>query len=157
MNQLSALADHGTYQGTQTIKGIECHVIYVDDPTKVDPQLSEGDAVTYYIGVSDSLMHGMDMSIDTGANMKMRMVDYNNHDGILYPDRIETTMVQMDAARKQQLEQLQEQMKQMPESVREQMKTQIEQAMGALSGEPMVVETKEVVVNGPLPAGIFDD
>ena len=154
--QMDALAEHGTYQGTKTIAGVECHVIFLDDPSKVDAQFSNGESVSYYIGVSDHLIHGMDMSMEDGKSMEMRMFDYQDYQGIQYPDRMEMTMGQMDEASKQQMENLKEQLKQIPESMRDQMKKQLEQAMGMIAGEPMVVKTEEVVVNGPLPAGIFD-
>jgi len=155
MDQLDALAQHGTYQGTTSIDGIECHVIRLDDPSKVDARLSSGETVTYYIGASDHLIHGMDMAMADGTGMEMRMRAYQNYDGILYPSRMEMTMVRSDEARAQQMKEMEESLKQMPEAMRERMKKQIEQAQSMMSGEPMVVQTEEVVVNGPLPDGVF--
>ena len=155
MAQFDALAEHGVYKGTQNVDGVKCHVIFVDDPSQIDPQLSEGEQVTYFIGASDSLMHGMNMSMKDGTSMEMRMKGYKKYGPILYPSTMEISLIQINSAQQQQMKELQEQLKQMPESMRKQMQDQIDQAMGMMSGEPMVVKTEDVVVNGPLPSGIF--
>jgi flagellar hook-basal body complex protein FliE len=157
MSQLDAVGQHGTYVGTQTVSGINCHVIRLDDPSKVDAQMSGADDVTYYFGASDHLIHGMDMTMEDGTGMEMRMVDYRDYDGIMYPSRMEMTMVQQSEEQKQQMKELEEQLKQMPESMRKRMQKQIEQARSMMAGEPVVITIEEVVVNGPLPEGIFDN
>jgi uncharacterized protein YoxC len=156
MEQMDALAVHGTYQGTKTVAGVECHVIALDDPSKVDANMSGAENVQYYIGTSDSFIHGMDMTMEDGTGMEMRMVDYRNYDGVMYPSRMEMTMIQNSEEMKQQMKELEESLKQMPESMRERMRDQIEQAQSMMSGEPVVFATEEVVVNGPLPEGVFD-
>jgi hypothetical protein len=157
MRQMDALAQHGTYQGTKVLAGVDCHVILLDDPSKLDARMSEAEQATYYIGASDHLVHGMDMAMSDGTSMEMRMQEYKNYDGIMYPSRMEMTMVQGTEAQKQQMKEMEEQLKQMPEAMRKRFKSQIEQAQSMMAGEPTVVATEEVVVNGPLPDGVFDD
>lgn len=157
MSQLDALAQHGIYQGTESISGIDCHVIFLDDPSTMDAQLSSGDTATYYIGASDYLFRGMDMTMEDGTGVEMRMKDYQDYSGVMYPSRMEMTMVQSDEARQAQMREMQEQLEQMPEAMRERMQTQIEDAQSMIAGEPAVITTEEVVVNGPLPDGIFDN
>lgn len=156
MSQLDVLAQHGTYQGTKTISGTDCHVILLDDPSKLDAQLSDAERVIYYIGASDYLIHGMDMAMSDGPGMEMRMKEYQDYDGLMHPSRMEMTMIQDDDTRKQ-MKEMEEQLKQMPKAMRERMKKQIEQAQGMMSGKPVIIATKEVVVNGPLPDGVFDN
>jgi hypothetical protein len=157
IGQLEALAKHGTYQGTRTVSGIDCHVIFLDDMSKLDGQMSSGDSATYYIGTSDYLIHGMDMTMNDGNGVKMRMKDYRNHDGVMHPSRMEMTMLHGNDARMQQMKQMEEQLKKMPEAMRERMSKQIEQARSMMSGEPVVIVTEEVVVDGPLPDGVFSN
>jgi hypothetical protein len=157
MRQMDALAQHGTYQGTKALDGIDCHVILLDDPSKLDTRMSGSEQVTYYIGASDHLIHGMDMAMNDGTGVEMRMKEYQNYDGIMYPSRMEMTMIQSDEARAQQMKEMEEQLKQMPEAMRKRIKSQIEQAQSMMAGEPTIIATEEVVVNGPLPDGVFDN
>jgi single-stranded DNA-specific DHH superfamily exonuclease len=97
----------------------------------------------------------MDMTMADGTGMQMRMVDYQDYGGITYPSRMEMSMVQNSEAMKQQMKEMEEQLKQMPEAMRKRMKKQFEQAQSMMAGEPVVIETEEVVVDGPLPEGVF--
>lgn len=155
--QYGKIGEHGTYVGTETINGINCHVIRVDDPSKVDAQMAMADEITYYIGTSDSFIHGMDMTMEDGNSMAMRMKNYQNYDGIMYPSSMEMTMVNQSAEMKQQMAEMEEQLKQMSESMRKRMQKQMEQARAMIAGEPTVIEVQEVVVNGPLPEGVFEN
>lgn len=157
MAQMDALGQHGTYQGTQAVSGVDCHVIYLADPSKVDAQMSSVDEVTYYLGASDYLIHGMDMTMGDGTEAEMRLLEYRDYDGILYPSRMEMKMIQDEEEMQQRIQEMEDLLAQMSEAMRERMKDQIEQARSMMSGEPIVIETQDVVVNAPLPDGVFED
>lgn len=156
--QYDKIAEHGVYAGTETVNGIECHVIRVDDPSKVDEKLSSVNEITYFIGVDDNFIHrmhmaGMNMRGDGGMTMDMK--DYRTVDGLSLPFRMEM-LTEMSEEQRQQMEQLRQQMESMPKAQRERMKKMMGDQMEQLmNSEPIVIEVKEVVVNGDIPDGVF--
>jgi hypothetical protein len=157
--QFDKIGEHGTYTGTETVNGVECHVVTVNDPSKVDSDLASIDRITYYIGVDDQYMHRMDMKPKAGeqgpTGMMVNFRDYRNTDGVVMPWVMEFHM-EMSEAQKQQMKQMMEQMKQMPEAQRKRM----EEMMGGqmqqmMSGEPMVIKVQSIEVNTELPDDAF--
>lgn len=156
--QYEKIAEHGEYVGTETVNGIECHVIRVSDPSKIDENLSTANEITYFVGVNDNYMHRMHMA---GMNpqgdggMTMDMKDYQTVDGLSLPFRMEM-MTEMSAEQRQQMQQMKKQMESMPEAQRERMQKMMGDQMEKLmNNEPIVIEVTEVVVNGDIPDGVF--
>ena len=47
--QFGRLEQHATYTGTEMIDGVQCHVLQVDDPSAVNPDMgTEAQSMTYY-------------------------------------------------------------------------------------------------------------
>lgn len=163
--QLDKIAQHGTYAGTETIDGVRCHVIRVDDPSKVDANLSQAETITYYVGADDPLMHRMKMEgMDQGGGpgqVVINMKDYRTTDGVTLPFTMEFIMPSegMSEEQRQQMEEMKQQLDNMPEAQRKRMEQmmgdQFEKMEKMMSGEPMVITVQEVEVNGTLPEGVF--
>lgn len=156
--QYGKIGDHGTYVGTETIDGIECHVIRVDDPSKVDKNLSQASEITYFVGVNDNFLHRMRMvgiSPEGDGGMTMNMKDYRTIEGVSLPFRMEM-ITEMSDEQRQQMEQMKEQMEGMPEAQRKRMEQMMgDQLNNLMNNEPIVIEVTEVVVNGDIPEGVF--
>ncbi len=156
--QYGKIGEHGTYMGTETIDGIECHVIRVDDPSKVDDNLSQASGIKYFVGVSDNFLHQMYMtgiSPEGDGGMTMKMKDYRTVDGVSLPFRMEM-ITEMSDEQRQQMEQMKQQMESMPEAQRKRMKKMMgDQLEKLMNNEAIVIEVKEVVVNGNIPEGVF--
>ncbi|PEN14259.1 hypothetical protein CRI94_04265 [Longibacter salinarum] len=157
--QFDKLAEHGTYSGTETIDGVECYVITVGDPSKIDPNLSSMNEMKYFIGVDDNHIHRMEMS-GNGAQqgmsgMTIHLGDYRTTDGVTLPWKM-TFETQMSEAQRQQMQQMKKRMEQMPEAQRERMESMMGKQMEAImSGDPVVVTVQSVTVNADLPEGAF--
>lgn len=163
-SQYEGIGKYGTLIGSEAVNGINCHVIKVDEPEKIDPQMGTVGSVTYYIGKDDYLVHRMVMEgmQQGGGNedmtMTMDMEGYQDYgEGFMFPSQMVMKMSGMDPEMKKQMEEMKERMKQMPEAQRKRMEKMMEQAGGMVSGDPTVIEVKEVEVNGDLPDGIFDN
>ena len=156
--QYGKIGDHGTYVGTEMIDGIECHVIRVDDPGKVDENLSQASEITYFVGVNDNFLHRMHMvgiSPEGDGGMTMNMKDYRTIEGVSLPFRMEM-ITEMSDEQRQQMEQMKEQMEGMPEAQRKRMEQMMgDQLNNLMNNEPIVIEVTEVVVNGDIPEGVF--
>jgi len=159
--QFDAIAEHGTYQGTETVDGVECHAIRVDDPTKIDPQMKGMDEVVYLIGASDYMIRGMNMTDARDNGFRMRMKNYQSHQGLMLPMTYEMQTVMNDPEMKKQMEEMQKQLESMPKAQRKRMEKmfskQMEQAQKMASGETIAIEVTKVEVNGTLPDGIFNN
>lgn len=161
--QFEAIGQHGTYLGTETVHGISCHVIQVDDPSKIESGFTGQETVTYYIGTEDYLMHRMKMEGiegQSGGSFAVDMRDYRTYDqGLKLPSRMEMSTLKQSAEMQRRMAELKKQLEQMPEAQRKRMEkmmgNQMDQIEGMASGKPMVIEVEEVVVNGPLPKGVF--
>jgi len=156
--QYDKIGEHGTYVGTETVDGIDCHVVRVDDPGKVDTNLSQAGEITYFVGVNDSFLHRMEMagiSPQGDGGMTMNMKDYRTVDGVSLPFRMEM-ITDMSDEQRQQMEQMKQQLESMPEAQRERMQKMMGDQMEKLmNNEPIVIEVQEVVVNGDIPEGVF--
>jgi hypothetical protein len=167
--QFDRLKQHATYAGTETVNGVRSHVLRVDDPSKVQPEMAQGEAtsLTYYVDAEQYVPSRMVMTPTTqgrrgpqASSVTVNMTDYRTVDGLTLPYRMEIE-VAMNLSEKQrrQMEQAMAQMENMPEQQRKQMEqmmgNQMEMMKQMMSGEPVVVEVQSVQVNVELPEGMF--
>lgn len=164
------LKKHATYGGTTTVNGANAHVLHVDDPGKMDPEMGDqASSLTYYIDANRFLPARMVMTLkgqqqQGGAQaptVTVNMMDYNTVDGLTVPYRMEI-QYEMDMSKKQkdQMRAMMKKMEDMPAQQREQMKRmmggeQMDMMKQMLSGDPVVVEVQDVQVNVPLPDDVF--
>jgi hypothetical protein len=167
--QFDRLRQHATYAGTETVNGVRAHVLQVDDPSTVNPDMAPGDAerMTYYVDAEESLPTRIMMITKGGRDdgpqeqsVTINMLDYQTTDGLTLPHRMEI-QVQMNMSEQQrrQMEQAMAQMENMPEQQRKQMERmmgdRMEMMKQMMAGDPVVVEVQRVQVNGALPEGMF--
>lgn len=168
--QFERLKKHATHTGTETVNGVRTHVLRVDDPSKVNPDMSQGGAksMTYYIDAERHVPARMVMNQNRqkkkqgpqASAVTINMMNYQTTDGLTLPHRMEI-QVEMNMSEKQRkkMEQAMAQMKNMPEQQRKQMEkmmgNKMEMMKQMMSGEPIVVEVQSVKVNGELPDGVF--
>ncbi len=163
------LRKHATYGGTETINGKQTHILSVDDPSKVSTEISEGGAenITYYIDAEQHVPTRLVMeSKGSGGDspktstVMVNMKDYRTIDGLTLPYRMEFQF-EMDLSdkEKKQMAMMIQKLENMPDQKSERMKRmmgdQIDMMKQMLSGEPMVIEVKDVKVNTEIPAGVF--
>lgn len=157
-DQYAKIGEIGSYAGTETVNGTECHVIRVSEPGQLDESLRTASEVTYFIGVGDNYMRRMSlrgMTPQGDGGMTMDMKDYRTVDGVSLPFRMEIRMDVSEEQRKQ-MEQMKKQMENMPEAQRESMEKMMgDQMRRLMNDEPIVITVTEVVVNGPIPYGVF--
>jgi len=168
--QFYQLADHARHTGMETVDGQRCHVLRVDDPSKLESSL-EGRAehLTYYIdaGTYRPLRMQFEMKAQAGQaapqSVTVNLKDYRSVNGLTLPWTIEiqTNLGEtMSAEQRQQIKEMQEQMKQMDEEQRQMMERmmgdQMKQMQQMMSGEPISVQVQSVTVNEPLPNGVFE-
>jgi hypothetical protein len=172
--QVKRLKEHATYAGTETVNGTRCHALQIDDPSKVNPDMSgdEVESMTYYVDAEKYVPLRMVMKQNTrqkkgrrGGGSKpstvtINMKDYQTTDGLTLPHRMEV-QIDMDMSEKErkQMEKAMAQMKNLPEQQRKMMEKrmggQMEMMKQMMSGEPIVVEVQSVQVNVELPEGMF--
>ena len=166
--QFNRLRQHATYAGTETIDGLRCHVLRVDTPSAVDPDMS-GNAtrMTYYVDAERHVPARMVMetaaSGQQGPNpssVAIRFKNYQTTDGLTLPHRMEIQLdANLSAEQRQQMRQAMEKMKQLPEQQRKQMEKmmggQMEMMKQMMSGNPIAIEVQSVQVNVDLPDGVF--
>jgi hypothetical protein len=167
--QFDRLKEHATYAGTESIDGVRVHVLQVDDPSKVNPEMGRSDAeqMTYYIDTEQYVPVRLTMQTkeqrgqNPGAStVTIDMKNYQTTDGLTLPHRME---MQFDAnlsdQQRQQMKKAMEQMENMPEEQRKRMEKmmgdQMEMMKQMMSGDPIVVEVQSVQVNTELPDGVF--
>lgn len=166
--QLDRLAQHATYAGTETIDGVRCHLLEVEDPERVSPEMAAGDAerMTYYVDAERHVPARIHLTPSqrgrgpspSGVTINLR--DYRTTDGLTLPYRMEF-QIEMDLS-EQQRAQMEQALKQM-DSMSDQQRQMMQKMMGGqmdmmrqmMSGEPIVVEVQRVEVNGEIPEGIF--
>ncbi len=168
--QFDRLKEHATYQGTETVNGVRTHVLHVDDPSAVNPDVSTNDAesMTYYIDAERSVPtrilmkpEGQGAQGPQASSVTINMKDYRTTDGLTLPYRMEFQIdMNMSEAQRKQMEKAMKQMENMPEAQRKQMESmmgsQMEMMKQMMSGEPMIVEVQRVQVNTELPDGMFN-
>ena len=169
--QLDRLKQHARYEGTETVNGTRCHILQVDDPSKVNPNLQASDAtsMTYYIDAERYVPSRIRMKPRSDgargpqtSSVTINMVDYRTIDGLTRPHRMEFHIeTSMSEQQRQQMQQAMKQMENMPEQRRKQMESmmgnQMEMMKRMMSGEPIVVEVQRVEVNTELPEGVFSN
>ena len=169
--QFDRLRQHATYTGSETVNGAQAHVLSIDDPSKVSPEIGQGNAesLTYFIDANtyvpvrflvESNQQGGRNAQDVQVTINMR--DYRTTDGLTLPYRMEFIVnMNMSEQQRQQMQQAMKQMENMPEQQRKRMEqmmgNQMEMMKRMMSGEPVVVEVQSVEVNTELPDGIFAD
>lgn len=163
LEQFQAFKEHAVLKGTETVNGRRCHVLHVQDPSKMyDSDTPEAQSmqqvksITMYVDAEEYLPSRM--YIESGAangpsSITINMKDYRTVDGLTVAFTREVVMggQQMSDAQRQQMEMMKERMKDMPPAQRKQM----EEMMGMMSGEPTVITVKRVTVNEGIPDGIF--
>lgn len=167
--QFDRLKQYATYAGTETVNGSRSHVLQVDDPSKVNPDMAQGDAtsMTYYIDAEKYVPIRMvlkpkdqDKRGAQASSVTVNMMNYQTVDGLTLPHRMEIQVqTNMSEQQRKQMEQAMAQMKNMPEQQRKQMEkmmgSQMEMMKQMMAGEPVVVEVQSVEVNVELPEGMF--
>lgn len=167
--QFERLKQHATYAGTETVNGVRTHVLQVDDPSKVNPDMAQSNtaSMTYYIDAEQYVPTRMVMQPKNqntqgaqASSVTVNMMDYQTIDGLTLPHRMEIQVqTNMSEKQRKQMEQAMARMKNMPEQQRKQMEkmmgSQMEMMKQMMSGEPVVVEVQSVQVNVALPEGMF--
>lgn len=169
--QLYGLEEHARHTGMADVDGRRCHVLQVDDPSKLDASL-QGNAtqIRYFIDAETYTPRRMqfEMQPQTGQaapqQVTVTMKNYKTVEDLTLPWTIEiqsNVNETLSEQQKQQIKEMQEQMKQMDEEQRQMMERmmgdQMEQMQKMMSGEPIVVQVQQVSVNTPLPDGVFGD
>jgi hypothetical protein len=167
--QLDRLKQHATYGGTETINGATTHVLKVSDPSKVNPDMKTGDAesMTYYIHAEKYVPTRILMNTKSKgrgspktSSVTVNMKNFQTVDALTLPYRMEFKFnMDMSEQEKKQMATVIQRMENMPEDkskkMQQMMGNQIEMMKQMLSGEPIVVEVKNVQVNTEIPAGVF--
>jgi len=167
--QLDRLKQHATYGGTETVNGVSVHVLQVDDPSKVNPEMKKGDAesMNYYIDAERYVPTRLLMNTKgkggggpKTSSITVNMKDYQTVDGLTLPYRMEFQFnMDMSEKEKKKMAMMIQRLENMPEKDSKRMKqmmgNQVEMMKQMLSGEPIVVEVKDVQVNTEIPSGVF--
>lgn len=166
--QFDRLKEEASYGGTEMIDGAECHLLQVDNPSAVHPDLGdEAESMTYCI---DAQRHvpvrmtmktkGQDDRSAQASTLTINLKNYETTDGLTLPHRMEMQFdMAMSDEQRQQMKEVMKKMEDMPEQQRRQMEKmmgdQMETMTQMMSGDPVVVEVQSVQVNSDLPDGIF--
>lgn len=170
--QFEKLKQHATVAGRETVNGVRAHVLEVDDPSEVDPEMGKNaKSLTYYVDAERSVLVRMVMERREPAQKRrggggkdpsvtVDMKNYETVDGLTLPHLVETTVeMNMSEKERKKMKMIMDKMETMPEQQREQMKQmmggQMEMMKQMMSGEPIVVEVQSVRVNVDLPEGTF--
>jgi len=166
--QLDRLRQHATYGGTETVDGVRCHVLRVDEPEKVNPEMGPdaAESMTYYIDAEQHVPVRLLLTPrprEQGrepSTVTIHMRDYRTVDGLTLPYRMEFQVdMQLSDQQRQQMEQAMKQMEDMPAQQRRMMEKMMGDRMKTMTqmmtGDPIVVEVQSVQVNTDLPEGIF--
>ena len=167
--QYDRLKEQATYAGTETIDGTSCHLLQVNEPSKVNPDVSAEDAssMTYYVDANRHVPLRIVMQSKktnpqgpNAASVTVNMSDYRTVDGLTLPYRLELQFdMDLSDRQRRQMEKALKKMENMSEQQRKQMESmmggQMEMMKKMMTGEPMVVEVQDVQVNVDLPEGTF--
>lgn len=167
--QFGRLEQHATYTGTEMIDGVQCHVLQVDDPSAVNPDMgTEAQSMTYYIHADRHVPTRMIMksppSTQTGPQPSSVTIDLKNYtttDGLTLPHRME---IHLDAnisdEQRRKMKQTMQKMENLPEQQRKQMEnmmgSQMEMMKQIMAGDPITIEVQSVMVNTDIPEGVFE-
>jgi hypothetical protein len=167
--QFDRLREHATYAETETIDGTRCHVLQVNDPSKVNPEMKGDGAerMTYYVDAEQHVPVRMVMKQKTQnsrgpgpSSVTVNMKDYQTTNGLTLPHRMEIQLqMNMSEQQRKKMERMMKKMENMPKQQREQMEKmmgdQMESMRRMMSGKPIVVTVQDVKVNVDLPKGTF--
>ena len=166
--QFDRLREHATYVGLETVDGVRCHALRVDDPEKVVPDMGSDAAasMTYYIDAEQHVPVRLLLTPrPTGdgpqpSTVTIHMRDYRTVDGLTLPYRMEFQVnMNLSDEERRQMEQALEQMENMPEQQRRMMEKvmgdQMDTMKQMMGGDPIVVEVQNVQVNTGIPEGVF--
>jgi hypothetical protein len=162
------LKQHATYAGTEMIDGMECYLLQVDDPSKVDPEMgSETESMTYYIHTDRLVPARMVMestsSTQNGtqpSSVTINLKNYTTTDGLTLPHRMEFHLdANISEQQRRQMKQAMQKMENMPEQQRKQMEKMMGNPMEMMkqivSGVPITIDVQSVQVNTDIPEGVF--
>jgi hypothetical protein len=167
--QFDRLKQHATYTGTETVNGVRCHVLRVDDPSAVNPDMGRDDAedMTYYVDAEQYVPSRMVVNMKTqgrsgpkASTILINMTDHRTTDGLTLPHRMEIQFdMNMSEEQRKQMEQMMAKLEKLPDQQRAQMEkmmgNQMEMMKQVMSGDPVVIEVLSVEVNTALPEGMF--
>lgn len=157
------LSENATYAGSETINGVQCHVLHVKNASKME---GNAEQMTYYIDAERHVPVRLKMvqSPEKGkkpAEIVVNFEDYRTTKGLTLPWRTRMDMqMNMSEQQRQQMKKMMKQLENLPESQREMIKKQMpfpfEQMEQAMGGK-LTIEVKDVRVNEGIPKGIFSD
>lgn len=169
--QFDRMEKHTTYVGTETVNGVRCHVLKVDEPSAVNPDMKGSDAenMIYYVHADKYVPVRMvlEQKKQNGrrgpqaSSVTINMKNYKTTDGLTLPHRMEFQVdMNMSEQQRKQMQQMMQKMENMPEQQRKQMQQmmgegQMEMMKQMMSGEPIIVDVQSVKVNVDLPEGMF--
>lgn len=162
------LKQEASYAGTESIDGVNCHVLKVGNPSALNSDMSgDTESLTYYIDADEYVPRRMVVQSKSqrtrggdATTITINMSGYQTTDGLTLPYHIEIQLdMQMSEEERQKMRQAMKQMQNMPEEQRQKMKQmmggQMEQLQQMMSGDPVVVKVQSVQVNTDLPEGMF--
>lgn len=166
--QFDRLIQRATYAGTETIDGRQCHVLQVDDPSMVDPDMADDAAsMTYYVDANRHLPVRMVMKTKKAqqegpqaSSVTINLKNYETTDGLTLPHRMEMQFeMAMSEQQRQQMKHAMQQMENMSDAQRKQMQNmmgeQMEMMKQMMSGDPVIIDVQNVKVNTEIPDDIF--
>jgi len=158
------LSQNATYDGSETVNGVECHKLRVEDASEMKGSAEE---MIYYVDAEQYVPSRLQMitppETEGGkpTTVVMNFEDYRTTEGVTMP--WQTTMqmkMNMSKKERQQMKKTMEQLENLPESQREMIKSQLpmslERMKKILQGEPTTIEVQDVRVNADMPEGMFD-
>lgn len=158
------LSKNATYVGSETVNGVKCHVLRVQDASKMENNAQE---MTYhidaeqYVPVQLKMVQPPQQGGGKPTEVVVNFEDYRTTEGIILPWRTTMQMkMSMSKQQRQRMEKMMKQLENLPESQREMMEKQMpmsfERMKKIMSGEPTTIEVKDVRVNTDIPKGVFD-
>ena len=142
------------YEGTESIDGVETHVLFIEDPSQLESYAElEGQefqtlkSMRIFVRTEDFMparflfeaelpedaMEGSPFQIEGPITFQVDMRDYRNVDGLLYPFVTEMQndmMEQMPEEQRQRMEQMQAQMEQQMAQMSEEQREMMQRQMG---------------------------
>lgn len=166
--QFDQLKKHATYTGTEMIDGMQCHVLQVDDPSKVGSEMgAEAESMTYYVH-ADRLMPARMVMTSTPStqggpqpsSVTIDLKNYTTTDGLTLPHRMDIHLdANISEQQRQQMKKVMRKLENLPEQKRKQMEKmmggQMEMMKQIMSGEPITIDVQSVKVNTEIPEGVF--
>lgn len=151
---LEGLKEEATYEGTESIDGIEAHVLFVENPERLESYASMDDqefqtleSMRFYIRTDNLMparfafeavmpedgMEGSPFQIDGPITFQIDFSDYRDIDGLVYPFVTEMSndmLDQMPEEQRQQMEQMRAQMEQQMAQMNPEQRQMMEEQMG---------------------------